>query len=135
MVTRMGREQRTAIWDYLRHTLKIDAKKMTSNDKLYKEVRRKFGLKKYQRAPKEQKGLLKLIRKGSFWKQSKQDDRYFMPKQRSEWTRHEESLLKELSRDYSGKELVKRYNEFPGSRTKRSYSSVTVKIHRLKKSK
>lgn len=128
----MGPDQRTSVWDWLRFKMRIDISKATTKENLVQEVRRKYGLKKYERATGKQKSVLGLIRKSTFWKESKQEP--FLPRRKvgrgSGWRQHEIEILHALKRQgFKGRVLASEFNA--RVTPNRSYSSIMVKASRI----
>ncbi len=94
-----------------------------------------MGLRKYQRAKGQKANILKKVKKGDFWKQSRYVDKYYFLKTRKygrgyEWKEGEERILGELvKRGYKGKNLVSEFNR--RVTPNRSYMSIHVKASKL----
>ncbi len=135
MATPLGVGERANIWDWLRFKMRIDTSKVTSRQSLIQQVRRKYGLKKYERAVGKQKSVLGLLKKSNFWSRSKKEKMDFLPSRKygrgKGWRESELEILYALKkRGLKGKHLV---NEFNSRVTpNRSYSSIMVKSSRLK---
>ena len=132
------REQRMKIWDVLRKRFRLNIAQIKNKQQLIKEIRKKYGLKKYEKAKGKQKSLLSLITRTDFWERSKED--YIIVRRKGKtyprlkpvrWSEREVTLLRILSEQYKGKELVREFNR--RNPIKRSYSSIMVKRSRLKR--
>ena len=131
MTTPTDKEQRMSIWDMFRFRWKVDTEKVTSKQSLIQEARKAKGYRKYERVKGRDQNIIKYVQKSDFWQKSKYEDRHDFLYTKREWRPEQESMLKELSKSYRGKELVSEFNK--RTHQNRSYMAVMVRKSRLKK--
>ena len=145
MTTPTDRKLRMYIYDMLRYKYRLNLKNITSKTELIKQVRRRLGLRKFQKAVGKKKSFLALLKKSDFWHHYKREvlegfqkvksrRGVYVRSQPRRWTATEERLLYRLKvfEGLRGKRLAKEFNR--QNFRPRTYSSIVTKASRLKTS-